>query len=49
MTVTLTSPMAPADVHRSLARHILADGYDLVAEPAVPVGAAATPAAPPSR
>ena len=30
MTVTLTSPMAPADVHRSLARHILADGYDLV-------------------
>ncbi len=30
MTATLTPPMAPADVHRSLARHILADGYDLV-------------------
>jgi L-lysine 6-transaminase len=30
MTTTAITPLAPADVHRSLARHILADGYDLV-------------------
>ena len=30
MTTSLISPLEPADVHRTLARHILADGYDLV-------------------
>jgi L-lysine 6-transaminase len=30
MTTTALSPLAPSDVHRTLARHILADGYDLV-------------------
>ncbi len=30
MTISALSPIAPADVHRSLARHILADGYDQV-------------------
>jgi L-lysine 6-transaminase len=30
MTTTAVTPIAPADVHRSLARHILADGFDLV-------------------
>src|SRR5688572_31227711 len=30
MTTTTLSPIAPADVHRTLARHILADGYDFV-------------------
>jgi L-lysine 6-transaminase len=30
MTTTALSPIAPSDVHRTLARHILADGYDLV-------------------
>ena len=29
-TTTTLSPIAPADVHRTLARHILADGFDLV-------------------
>ncbi len=30
MTTTATAPIAPADVHRLLARHMLADGLDLV-------------------
>jgi L-lysine 6-transaminase len=30
MTTTTLSPVPPADVHRTLARHILADGYDFV-------------------
>ena len=30
MTQTLVSPLSPADVHRTLARYILADGYDFV-------------------
>ncbi len=30
MDSTLLSPIAPADVHGVLARHILADGYDIV-------------------
>jgi hypothetical protein len=30
MTTTAITPLAPADVHRTLARHILADGFDLV-------------------
>lgn len=30
MTTTALTPIVPADVHRSLARHILADGFDLV-------------------
>jgi L-lysine 6-transaminase len=30
MTTTTLSPVTPADVHRTLARLILADGYDLV-------------------
>jgi L-lysine 6-transaminase len=30
MTTTATGPIAPADVHRLLARHMLADGLDLV-------------------
>ena len=30
MVSTLLSPIAPADVHGVLARHILADGYDIV-------------------
>jgi L-lysine 6-transaminase len=30
MTTSIVSPVEPADVHQTLARHILADGYDLV-------------------
>ena len=30
MTATLVSPLSPADVHRTLARYMLADGYELV-------------------
>jgi L-lysine 6-transaminase len=30
MTTSTLTPIAPADVHRSLARHLLADGFDLV-------------------
>ena len=30
MTVSTLTPISPADVHEILARHILADGYDLV-------------------
>lgn len=30
MTSTLVSPLSPADVHRTLGRFMLADGYDLV-------------------
>ena len=30
MTVSTLSPLSTADVHGILARHILADGYDLV-------------------
>ena len=30
MTTTATAPIAPADVHRLLGRHMLADGLDLV-------------------
>jgi L-lysine 6-transaminase len=30
MTQTLVSPLSPADVHRTLSRYILADGYDFV-------------------
>ena len=30
MTTTRTAPIAPADVHGTLARHMLVDGYDLV-------------------
>ena len=30
MTTTTITPLAPADVHRTLARRILADGFDLV-------------------
>jgi len=30
MTLSTLSPILPADVHRSLAKHILADGFDLV-------------------
>jgi L-lysine 6-transaminase len=30
MNSTLVSPLSPADVHRTLARFMLADGYDLV-------------------
>jgi len=30
MTTTTAAPIAPADVHRTLARRILADGYDFV-------------------
>jgi L-lysine 6-transaminase len=30
MTTTRTAPIAPADVHGILARHMLVDGYDLV-------------------
>jgi L-lysine 6-transaminase len=30
MTTSTLSPVTPADVHRTLARHILADGYDFV-------------------
>jgi L-lysine 6-transaminase len=30
MTISAVSPVAPTEVHRSLARHILADGYDQV-------------------
>jgi len=30
MTLTLVSTLDPADVHRTLSRYILADGYDLV-------------------
>jgi L-lysine 6-transaminase len=30
MTTTTLSPVPPADVHRTLARHILADGYEFV-------------------
>jgi L-lysine 6-transaminase len=30
MPTTTLSPMAPADVHRTLRRHILADGYEFV-------------------
>jgi L-lysine 6-transaminase len=30
MTTTAISPVTPIDVHRTLARHILADGFDLV-------------------
>ncbi|PYQ00657.1 MAG: L-lysine 6-transaminase, partial [Acidobacteria bacterium] len=30
MTPTLVSPISPADVHRTLGRYMLADGYELV-------------------
>jgi len=30
MTATLVSPLSPADVHRTLSRYMLADGYELV-------------------
>jgi L-lysine 6-transaminase len=30
MTTTTVTPIAPADVHKILSRHILADGFDLV-------------------
>ena len=30
MTATLVSPLSPADVHRTLGRYLLADGYELV-------------------
>lgn len=30
MTTSILSPITPADVHRALARHILADGFDFV-------------------
>jgi L-lysine 6-transaminase len=30
MTSSILSPVAPADVHRTLSRHLLLDGYDLV-------------------
>jgi L-lysine 6-transaminase len=30
MTASVVSPLSPSDVHRTLARHVLADGYDLV-------------------
>jgi L-lysine 6-transaminase len=30
LTTTASPPVSPADVHSTLARHILADGYDLV-------------------
>jgi L-lysine 6-transaminase len=30
MTTSISPPLVPADVHRTLARHILVDGYDLV-------------------
>ena len=39
MTTTAFSQIAPADVHKTLARHILADGYDLEnMDAAVPIG-----------
>ena len=30
MTTTTAAPIAPADVHATLARYILADGYEFV-------------------